>query len=79
MCSALRKSLGLTHAKNVKETEGQLEKIIPAKWKTHAHHWLILHGRYVCKARKPECARCIIRKWGEYPDKSPSPFGRGPG
>jgi len=37
-----------------------LEKIIPAQYLRHAHHWLILHGRYVCKARKPECERCII-------------------
>jgi endonuclease-3 len=40
--------------------EQGLEKVIPAVYKRHAHHWLILHGRYVCKARKPECGRCLI-------------------
>jgi endonuclease-3 len=42
------------------EVENGLEAIIPAEFKRHAHHWLILHGRYVCKARRPECERCII-------------------
>ena len=37
-----------------------LEKAVPSRYKRHAHHWLILHGRYVCKARKPECYRCLI-------------------
>ena len=40
--------------------EAGLERVVPEKYLLHAHHWLILHGRYVCKARKPECARCII-------------------
>lgn len=62
--------IGLANAKTPDKCEEQLEKIIPAKYKTHAHHWLILHGRYVCKARKPECGRCIIRKWCEFPDKT---------
>ena len=61
--------LGLCKTKTPEATELALEKVIPAKWKQHAHHWLILHGRYVCKARKPECARCIIRQWCEYKDK----------
>lgn len=61
---------GLTHAKDVVQTEVQLEKAIPAKWKQHAHHWLILHGRYVCKARKPECGRCIVHDLCEYPAKT---------
>jgi endonuclease-3 len=51
-------------------TEEQLERIIPSKYKQHAHHWLILHGRYICKARKPECPNCVIRKWCEYKDKT---------
>ena len=42
------------------EVENGLEKIVPAQFKLHAHHWLILHGRYVCKARRPECGRCLI-------------------
>lgn len=51
-------------------TEAVLEKKIPAKWKQHAHHWLILHGRYTCKARKPECGRCIIEDLCEYKGKT---------
>ena len=51
---------GLAPGKTPLEVELGLEKIIPAEFKRHAHHWLILHGRYVCKARRPECERCII-------------------
>ncbi len=51
---------GLAPGKNVDAVERQLEKRTPERWKRHAHHWLILHGRYVCKARKPECWRCIV-------------------
>ena len=47
-----------------------LEKIIPAEFKRHAHHWLILHGRYVCKARKPECERCLIADLCTSPEKT---------
>jgi endonuclease III len=43
------------------EVELGLERAVPEKYRLHAHHWLILHGRYVCKARKPECWRCLIR------------------
>jgi endonuclease-3 len=50
----------LACGKNPLEVELGLEKIVPAEFKPHAHHWLILHGRYVCKARRPECERCII-------------------
>jgi endonuclease-3 len=46
-----------------------LEKIIPAEFKRHAHHWLILHGRYVCKARRPECERCLIADLCTSPEK----------
>ncbi|HEU5047035.1 MAG TPA: endonuclease III [Rickettsiales bacterium] len=62
--------IGLVNAKTPEMCEKQLEKAIPEAYKEHAHHWLILHGRYVCKARKPECGRCIIRQWCEYPDKT---------
>jgi endonuclease-3 len=62
--------IGMAKAKNPLQTELQLEKNIPAKWKEHAHHWLILHGRYVCKARKPECYRCIIVQWCGYKEKN---------
>jgi endonuclease-3 len=50
----------LARGKTPLAVELGLEKIIPTEFKQHAHHWLILHGRYVCKARKPDCARCVI-------------------
>ncbi|MFZ4542105.1 MAG: endonuclease III [Rickettsiales bacterium] len=62
--------LGLCATSNPLTTEAALEKTISAKWKQHAHHWLILHGRYVCKARKPECYRCGVAKWCAYPAKT---------
>ncbi len=62
--------LGLCATTNPLATELALEKTIPKKWKQHAHHWLILHGRYVCKARKPECYRCLVREWCLYPGKT---------
>ena len=52
--------LGLVQAKTVEATEQQLMKVIPREFLLDAHHWLILHGRYVCKARKPECRGCIL-------------------
>ena len=51
---------GLAPGKDPLAVELALEKRVPAKYKLHAHHWLILHGRYVCKARKPECERCVV-------------------
>ena len=51
---------GLAPGKTPLEVELKLEKVVPPEYKRHAHHWLILHGRYVCKARKPECPRCLI-------------------
>jgi endonuclease III len=56
----LSNRIPLAPGKTPLEVELGLEKIIPAKYMRHAHHWLILHGRYICKARKPECTRCII-------------------
>jgi endonuclease-3 len=52
--------LPLAPGKTVEEVEAGLEKIVPDRFKLHAHHWLILHGRYVCKARRPECERCLV-------------------
>ncbi|WP_210497368.1 endonuclease III [Microvirga antarctica] len=52
------------------ETQVALEARIPDAYRLHAHHWLILHGRYVCKARKPECWRCLIADLCRYPDKT---------
>jgi len=62
--------IGLVRAENVLETEKQLVKRIPKKWLFHAHHWIILHGRYVCKARKPECWHCVISDLCEYQGKT---------
>jgi len=52
---------GLAKGKTVRAVEDRLEKVVPTEFKRDAHHWLILHGRYVCKARKPDCPQCIIR------------------
>ena len=51
---------GLAPGKTVDEVEQKLLRVTPGEFKKDAHHWLILHGRYVCKARKPECARCVV-------------------
>ena len=51
---------GLAPGKTVLAVEQKLEKAVPAKYKLHAHHWLILHGRYICKARKPDCPACPV-------------------
>ncbi len=64
---------GLAPGKNVDEVERKLEKTVPEEFRQHAHHWLILHGRYVCKARKPECWRCGIAAWCEFKPKTRSP------
>jgi endonuclease-3 len=64
---------GLAPGKVPLEVEMGLEKSVPANFKRHAHHWLILHGRYVCKARKPECWRCLIRDLCLFPEKTPWP------
>ena len=61
--------IGLAQAKTPLLVEQQLEKIIPQQYKKDAHHWLILHGRYVCKARKPSCSTCLINDLCEYHDK----------
>ncbi len=52
--------LGFVNETTVEKTELALMKAIPKKWQTHAHHWMILHGRYVCQARKPKCGECKI-------------------
>jgi endonuclease III len=63
----------LVVAKTADETQLALEAAVPDEFKLHAHHWLILHGRYVCKARKPECWRCLIRDLCRYEPKTPAP------
>ena len=65
--------IGLAHGKTVLEVERKLMKAIPAEYLLNAHHWLILHGRYTCKARQPLCAGCIITDLCAYPAKSLSP------
>ncbi len=60
---------GLAPGKNVEEVEAKLEKAVPADFKLHAHHWLILHGRYICKARKPDCAACPVIDLCSYKEK----------
>jgi endonuclease III len=64
---------GLAPGKNPLEVELGLEKKVPAWARRHAHHWLILHGRYVCKARVPECWRCLIADICRYEPKTPPP------
>jgi endonuclease III len=59
--------------KNVDEVERQLLKLVPQEFRHDAHHWLILHGRYTCVARKPQCWNCIIADLCEYKDKTPLP------
>ncbi|MES1157250.1 MAG: endonuclease III [Alphaproteobacteria bacterium] len=61
---------GLSYGKTPEQVETDLMKITPKKYLRGAHHWLILHGRYVCIARKPECPRCVIADLCRYPDKT---------
>lgn len=61
---------GIAPGKNVLEVEKKLLKVVPAEYLLNAHHWLILHGRYVCTARKPRCGACIIEDLCEYKDKT---------
>jgi endonuclease III len=64
---------GLAKGKNPRAVEDKLEKVTPAEFKRHAHHWLILHGRYVCKARKPECWRCLVADLCAFKPKTAAP------
>jgi endonuclease-3 len=61
---------GLAPGKNPREVEDGLQKIVPEQYKLHAHHWLILHGRYTCIARKPLCPTCIVNDLCRYRDKT---------
>jgi endonuclease-3 len=62
---------GLARGANPRVVEDELLRVIPAEFMQHAHHWLILHGRYVCKARAPDCPHCAITRWCEYQHKTP--------
>ena len=64
---------GLAPGKTPIEVEEALLKVVPEKYLLHAHHWLILHGRYICKARVPECYHCIIAEWCRFEPKTPAP------
>src|SRR5688572_9773914 len=64
---------GLGPGKNPAAVEAKLDKLVPQPYRRHAHHWLILHGRYVCKARRPECWRCVVRDLCRYRPKTPAP------
>ena len=63
---------GLAPGPNPLDVERKLERRTPARWKRHAHHWLILHGRYVCKARKPACHSCVVNDLCGYKAKTVS-------
>lgn len=63
---------GIAPGKTVLEVEKRLLRLVPEEFKLDAHHWLILHGRYVCKARKPDCPRCGIADLCEYRKKTPA-------
>ncbi|MEE8393418.1 MAG: endonuclease III, partial [Rhodospirillales bacterium] len=60
---------GLAPGDTPEEVEKKLIKVTPGKWRLNAHHWLILHGRYVCKARKPDCIDCVVRGLCSYKAK----------
>jgi endonuclease-3 len=62
---------GLARGANPRVVEDELLRVIPGEFMQHAHHWLILHGRYVCKARAPDCPHCSIARWCEYQHKTP--------
>ncbi len=64
---------GIAPGRNVREVEDALVKRIPKEMLRPAHHWLILHGRYVCKARRPECYACVAAPWCGFKTKTPAP------
>jgi endonuclease-3 len=64
---------GLAPGKTPDQVEARLDRIVPQPFRRDAHHWLILHGRYVCKARRPECWRCVVADLCRYQPKTPPP------
>ena len=60
----------LAPGKNVRQVEDKLLKVVPDEFKVDVHHWLILHGRYICVARKPRCSACVIEDLCEFKDKT---------
>lgn len=69
----LANRLGIAPGKDVQQVEEGLLKVVPEQYGLHAHHWLILHGRYVCTARKPKCYNCVIADLCIFKDKTPAP------
>ncbi len=67
---------GLARGKTPNAVEAVLERVVPAPFRLHAHHWLILHGRYVCKARRPECWRCPVADLCAFRPKTPPPAAK---
>jgi endonuclease-3 len=67
--------IGIAPGKNPLEVEQKLLKFVPVQFRQHAHHWLILHGRYVCKAAKPECGKCLIEDLCEFRGKTGAAAG----
>ncbi len=65
--------IGLSNGKTPEAVEDDVMPLVPAAHGLHAHHWLILHGRYLCKARKPECYRCLVADLCNFKDKTPAP------
>ena len=61
---------GLAPGKDVRTVEDKLVRLVPEEFRRDAHHWLILHGRYTCKARKPDCAHCIVHDLCKWPEKT---------
>jgi endonuclease-3 len=69
---------GIAPGKTPRAVEDALVRRVPPELLRNAHHWLILHGRYVCKARVPECWRCVAAEWCRFPDKTPPPVVKPP-
>jgi endonuclease-3 len=69
---------GIAPGATPRAVEDALVRRVPADLLRNAHHWLILHGRYVCKARQPECWRCVAAAWCRFPDKTPQPVAKPP-
>jgi len=70
-CFRVGNRTGLAPGRTPEAVEAGLVTVTPAQWSRHAHHWLILHGRYICTARKPRCPDCVVMDLCEFPEKTP--------